>query len=308
MVETLKSALSFAAKMVSHWGVAERSEVLTAASCPSSDKLAKLIWYAIPGLIWLDTEEQFLWMPTGQNAVENRLRSILNVAPDLALSSAYEGVLRDGRITRERLPFRIFPALCKRYSWYAVTEDRLKATSELPFKGQDSNDDVIARFLSKTSGIGWRDDLWNQAKAAGIGKANFDRILSDSSIIVRLSDRLYGLIGTSPPEIHRELQVEAREKSPSSDIEADADSLDLAGVLAGCDPGSGLFPFQIAAAIWKKSASFGQAWSLSELMLTRSEVEAIRLWEDSVLGMYATIHTKPKVLGSLESKDCTRFA
>lgn len=280
MVETLRSALSYAGKMVSHWGVAERSEVLTAASCSSSDKLAKLIWYAIPGLIWLDTEERFLWIPTGQNAVENRLRSILNVAPDLELSKAYEGVLRDGRIPRERLPFRIFPALCKRYSWCAVTEDRLKATSELPFKGQDSNDDIIAGFLRKTSGIGWRDDLWDQAKAAGIGKANFDRILSDSSIIVRLSDRLYGLIGTSPPEVQRDLQVGPQEKRSSSDTESrpEADPLELSGVLAGCDLRSGLFPFQIAAAIWKKSESFGQAWSLSELMLTRSEVEAVRLW------------------------------
>lgn len=281
MVDGLKAAVSYAGKMVSHWGAVERTEVLTASLFPPSARIASVIWDAIPGLVWLDPEKTFLWVPTARSAVENRLLSILRVAPDIALSDAYEGVVRDGRITRERLPFRIFSALCQQYPWWTVKADHLWAASCLPLGERDSHADMIVGFLRETSGIGWRDDLWRRAEAAGIGKPSFDRLLSDSSLIVRHAVSLYGLIGTMAPKIQEEMPIEVHEyvsNSATDKGENGTTSVDAAGLFSALDPRSKLFPFQVLGILWGKSTAFEGSWSIAELQLTRSDVEAIRLW------------------------------
>lgn len=280
-VDVLKTAVSHAGKMISHWGVAEKTDVLMTASVAQSDKVASLVWDAMLGLVWLDPEKTFLWFPTGKNAVENRLISILRIAPDVSLSEAYEAVMRDGRVSRERLPFRVFAALCQQYSWCKVKEGRLLAAPGLPPGEQDSHHNMIVGFLRETSGVAWRDDLWERANAAGIGKPSFDRILSDSCVIVRHAVSLYGLIGTAVPvvqdtrlnELHQ--YVEADELEQAKDLETSAV---VAELLSGLDPNSRLFPFQVMRAIWEKSAAFETSWSIAELRLTQADIDAIRLW------------------------------
>lgn len=279
MVDALRSAISHALTMVSHWGIAEKNDLLNAASVSPSDKLATLVWGEIQNIVWLDPEEIYFWIPTKRNPARNRLLSVLRVAPDLSMRDAYEGVLRDGRIARERLPFTIFPALCRQYDWCTVAGDRLRATAVLPLPDeQDSNDDVIAELLRETSGIAWRDDLWNRAQAAGIGKSSFDRILSDSPILVRHDNNLYGLIGTSPPQAEDDFHVGSREDDSSLETSRPQHEGKELSAIVGCDPLSSLFPFQVAAMIWNKSEGFAQTWSLSELMLSRSDIETIRMW------------------------------
>jgi hypothetical protein len=281
MVDGLKTVISYTGKMVSHWGVAEKNEVLTASSFPPPAKIVNLILDAIPDMVWLDTEKTFLWVPTAKSAVENRLLSILRVAPDIALHEAYEGVVRDGRVTRERLPFRIFSAFCQRYPWWEVKADRLVAASGLPQGERDSHADIVVGFLRETSGIGWRDDLWKRAQAAGIGKPSFDRLLSDSSVIVRHAVSLYGLIGTAAPEIQEELPIEVHEpvSNRAEDEGENGTTLaDTAGIFSGLNPRSRLFPFQVLGILWGKSTAFESSWSVAELQLTHSDVEAIRLW------------------------------
>lgn len=277
MVEPLRSAISHAAKLVSHWGIAERNDVLNIASVSSSDKLATLVWGVIQNVVWLDPDKTYFWMPTKRNAAANRLLRILQIAPDLSMREAYEGILRDEWIPSERLPFTIFPAFCMQYDWCGVAGDRLQANVALPPSGeQDSNEEVIADLLRETSGFAWREDLWNRAQAAGIGKSSFERVLSASPILVRLDDNLYGLIGTSLPQTGG--YVELRENvSPVETLRTPHEGSEL-GVIAGWDPASRMFPFQIAAMIRERSDEFEQTWSLSELKPSRSDVEAIRMW------------------------------
>lgn len=279
MVETLRSLISHASRIVTRWGIAEKNDLLNTAPVPSSDKLTTLVWVEIQNIVWLDTDETYFWMPTKRNPARSRLLRILRVAPDLSMREAYNGILRDGWIVKERLPFAVFPALCRQYDWCAVAGDRLEATAGLlPPAEQDSNDDVIAELLRETSGIAWRDDLWNRAQATGIGKSSFDAALSDSPIFVRHDNNLYGLIGSSVPNTGDDFHVELREGVSAPDrAKTERESSEL-GVIAGCDPASKMFPFQVAAMIRQKSEGFAQAWSLSELKLSRSDIETIRMW------------------------------
>ena len=118
--------------MVSHWGIATKDEVLEYISCDPLSRLAESIWEVIPEIAWLDKGAKFLWMPTGRNAIANRLVNILGVTPVLDLHDAYEGIFRDGRVNRDRVPFELLAAFCEQYPWCLVTEGKVSATAELP--------------------------------------------------------------------------------------------------------------------------------------------------------------------------------
>ena len=285
MTDTVRKAISYAAQMVSHWGIATKDEVLEYISCDPLSRLAESIWEVIPEIAWLDKGAKFLWMPTGRNAIANRLVNILGVTPVLDLHDAYEGIFRDGRVNRDRVPFELLAAFCEQYPWCLVTEGKVSATAELPRTDESSHDDIIVGFLRETSGIGWRDDLWRRAQSVGISKPSFDRLLSDSNVLVRHAGSLYGIIGTSAPNaLPNHAEVEITEESVEEET-VDAPVWTMAhsesGLLAGCDPVAPLFPFKVLALISAKAASFDGLWSLAELALSASDRKMLRLWGES---------------------------
>lgn len=284
MTDTVRKAITYAAQMVSHWGIATKDEVLEYVSCDPLSRLAESIWEAIPELAWLDEEAKFLWMPTGRNAIANRLINILGVTPVLALQDAYEGIFRDGRVTRDRMPFELLAAFCKQYPWCLVTEGMVSATAQLPRTDESSHDDIIVGFLRETSGIGWRDDLWRRAQSVGISKPSFDRLLSDSNVLVRHAGSLYGIIGTSPPNAPNHAGTEIAEESTEEetfDALVGTMAHSESGLLVGCDPLAPFFPFKVLALISARASSFEGLWSLAELALSASDRKMLRLWGES---------------------------
>lgn len=278
MLDTIRQAISFAAQMVSHWGIADRDEILDHVSCDPSSRLAELIWQAAPELAWLDQEARFLWMPTGKNAIANRLVNILGVTPVLDLHDAYQGIFRDGRVSRDRLPFELLPAFCNQYQWCVVTEGKVTANTNLPRTDQSSHDDIIVGFLRESSGIGWRDDLWHRAQQVGVSKPSFDRLLSDSNVLVRHGGSLYGIIGTKAPNPSEVDSIGEDTARDFSEPETETAPHGGSGVLEECDPLSPQFPFNVLVRVSARASSFEGLWSLAELTLSAPDRRVLRLW------------------------------
>jgi len=273
-----------ALRQVSHWGVADRSEIIEKIKLTITDEDEKVFWQGLPSVVWLCPERKHLWLPTGKNAVANRLAKILLIARELSQQEAYDGVFRDNRVSGERLPFTVFATFCRQYAWCEVNGEYVRAGSGVPVSSDVSDDDKLVELLRETGGTAWRQDLWTKARSIGIGRPSFERLLSDSNLIIRHGENLYAIIGTPVIQLERIRPRAENLEAPAAPFiseELCTQPDDSSDVLGGVDPSSDNFPFELLLAVIRRSRSFERAWSVSELKLTPADRQTVIAWGKS---------------------------
>ena len=111
------------------------------------------------------------------------------------------------------LPPDVFRRLCCSLEWCHIENDQLIARASIPLGEEDSNEMLLLEILRKHGPVMRRRDLWQIANGRGIEKVSFDRLLSESNIIVRHAPEVYGLIGSdatqpsSPPARHSNCHI-----------------------------------------------------------------------------------------------------
>lgn len=183
-VSRIQEFLTMARKRVSHYRITSKHYVVLELSYEITVETLD-VYCSLLNLVWLDDVHDWFWLPTTKNSVLNRLAKILRVAPKVAVSEARAGIfLRDGRMEGVELPEGVFRSLCASLPRCRIEGDELTATGDLPAEEEDTNEMLLYQILNRSGPVMQRRDLWTIANASGIEKVNFDRLLSDSNIIV----------------------------------------------------------------------------------------------------------------------------
>lgn len=273
----IRDFFTAARKRVSHYGITRKDYVLAEISTEVKVETLNLYCSILEGLVWLDDVRDWFWLPTGKNSVLNRLAKILRVAPRLAIAEARAGILRDRRMGEVELPPDIFRNLCISLPWCRVEEDELAAAEGVPADEEDSNEMLLVEILRRLGPVMRRRDLWTTANGSGIEKVHFDRLLSDSNVIVRPAPEVYGLIGSeivTPRDLVREApEDDALEFSERPEMDLPAGRAPGSSVLDQCDPESADFHEQVLSSIYARSDRLRDSgtWSLMELKLTDND-------------------------------------
>ena len=293
--ETIVEVVSRAHRLVSHWGVADWRELEPALACLPAHFDTLLRKSLLTSAVWLDDDKRYFMMSIGENNLANRLMHVLQVAPKLKLSTAYQAVFRDLRLDPERLPFELFAAFCEKWPWCAVDADSVAATASLPSITVSSNDDLLVGFLSRLGRAAERYELREFAEAAGIGDVSLNQLLSYSNVIMRVAPSRYAVVGdgyTTFQDDGNESESEGRESSFSiaptttelsnehaswvAKKEGDTTSRDL---FADLDPTSERFLYLVAERIG--SLELPRPFSVVDLRLSDSDRTMLRLWGNS---------------------------
>jgi len=281
-----------ARRRVSHFGVTNKSFVLGELAGRWTVDFADLCCSLAADLRWLDDGHDWFWLPTARNAIASRLAKILRVASQLDIHIALAGVLRDRRIQGTELPLVIFRSFCNLMPWCRADETQIFAIGDLPPEDeQDSSEVLITRVLQENGPVMWRRDLWHLANRGGVEKVSFDRCLSESNVIIRLGQEIYGLIGSNaaPSPIAEPAPVAKPYKPTQTHLPAIEDPpaleeaeaiFDSEPLLKDCDPSSVTFPLQLLARFVSRSASLRRCgvWSLAELPWAEEDLRMIRAW------------------------------
>ena len=262
--------LTVARKRVSHYGITRREYVSGGITTEVRVETVDLFCSLVKGLVWLDDAHDWFWLPTGKNSVLNRLAKILRVAPRLTLAEARAGVLRDRRMEDVELPPDVFRNLCASLPWCRIEGDELLGSSDIPVEEEDSQEMLLLQLFRQYGPVLRRRDLWTIANEAGIEKVHFDRLLSDSNIVVKYGPEYYALIGSdtaiSPDQSPDSPKEAAPRYSEQPEIDLPAEAMPGTGVLDRCDPESADFQEQVLSCIFVSSARLRVSgiWSLNQ--------------------------------------------
>ncbi|MGI8989063.1 MAG: DNA-directed RNA polymerase subunit alpha C-terminal domain-containing protein [Bryobacteraceae bacterium] len=280
----IRDFFTAARKRVSHYGITRKDYVLAEISTEVTVETLDLYCSLLEGLVWLDELRQWFWLPTGKNSVLNRLTKILRVVPTLALSEARAGVLRDRRMEDVELPPDVFRRLCASLPWCRVEGDQLAAGGALPPDDRDSDETTLVEILRQMGPFTGRRDLWKLANGSGVEKVSFDRLLSESVVIIRPAREVYALIGSDLATIHDQILEVPQEDTPEvfeqPENDLPAEGAQGADVLGLCDPESADFHEQALGCILGRSGDLRAAgpWSLMEVGLTEADFGKLRQW------------------------------
>lgn len=288
--QQLEKFIAEAKGRVSHFGAARKPALAEHFSGELAEETINVYLAACNGLVWLDDDCDWFWLPTAQNPLLNRLAKILRAAPRLPLEEAWSGVFRDRRMEHAGVPLSVFHALCTTIPWCRVDSGEISAVEGIPGAEEqedDSNQSVLQRLLIQHGPVLRRQDLWRYAREHGIGKVSFDRLLTESNIIVNHGPEIWGLIGSDRTQLVTAPEVAISENDCLSSVDTAQSSPQDAScgsqgssVLSDCQPGSPSFPFQVLHRLLARCASLRQlgAWSICELLLSRSDKAVLASW------------------------------
>ncbi len=280
---------STARRRVSHYGTTTKSFVVSSCDIEISHDQVDAYWSFLEGLIWLDTQHEWFWLPTKRNAILNRLAKILGITHRLTLEAAHSAVLRDRRMAEVELPLDVFENLCNAQTWCKVEDSNLVAGQDVPrverAEGEEDTDEtVVIEILSQGGPFMRRRDIWASAQASGVEKVSFDRVLGDSCAIVKPAPEIYGLIGTDESLVFKYFPDAMREPIAPSLVQLGdqpiRDSIREIGALNGCDPDSPEFHEAVLSSVFSQSLSLRNTagWSLMELGLVEADFAKLREW------------------------------
>ena len=285
----IRSFCSTARRRVSHYGTTTKSYVRS--NCDTEIRRDNIDTYCsfLEGLIWLDTQHEWFWLPTKRNTILNRLAKILGITQRLAVEAAHSAVLRDRRTAEVELPLDVFANLCNAQTWCKVDGSNLVAGEIIPTvergEGEEDTDEtVVIEILLQGGPFMRRRDIWTMAHAGGVEKVSFDRVLGDSSAIIKPAREIYGLIGADESLLFKSFPDAKREPMAPSLVQLGEqlipESMSEMGALDGCDPDSLEFHEAILSRVFARSQSSRNtaAWSLMELGLIEADFAKLREW------------------------------
>lgn len=168
VLSVLKTVVSSAHKISSHWGVADWEEVRAPLT-----EYAHIVRTLLPNVMWLGDSERYFVFPDGENSLANRLARILHVSPRLALSLAYDAIFRDSRVDSARLPRELFPAFCEVWPWCKRDGDEIVAKGKLP-AAEASGDDLLVILIREFGRPMTRQEILQRARLEQAAEKHLD--------------------------------------------------------------------------------------------------------------------------------------
>jgi hypothetical protein len=187
-----------ARKLVTHNGAASVSAVGDSVGGLSADEVRRFLALD-PDTHWLDSDRDWLFLPTGRNRAANHLRKMLAVASSLTVREVRDGFRRyDGR--EVKLPRAVVWELCKCFDWVRVDGDRISSAVELDYREVLENTEETLVDIFREHG-----PVLDRATAVDLGERNgLDRTTSGlylgwSPVIERVAINRYALRGSDIP-------------------------------------------------------------------------------------------------------------
>jgi hypothetical protein len=265
--EELNTVMRAAAKLSSHWGVADWQEIELIAS----EVRTSLVKDQLREVVWLDAEQRYFVLPDRENSLANRLARILTVTPRLKLTEAYRGAFRDARMDQERLPEVLFSAFCRVWPWCSVEDDYVVAKAGLPLS-EASGDDLLVLLMREIGHPVRRRELTDRATEQGISVETIMVALSYSNVITSrngyfavIGDPKLEEVGDSEATAPVEDLVPLRE-SEGSRLVPDENAIDFPGLL------------MLAVGTRVAELKLKSPWSVSELRLSGHDNERLIAW------------------------------
>jgi hypothetical protein len=272
----IRECQSEALRRIRHFGVTSVQHVSKKLGRNGTEVL--LYCSLIDGLVWLDEDQNWFWAPSARNVIAGRLAKILEAVVRVPIETAHQAVLRDHRMAGTELPLQVFHAVCGLFGWCRIEEDEIVRIGDLPETEQDTNETRLVSIFREHGPVLERSYLYRLAIQTGISEASLNMLLSFSTLIVRLGESLYGLIGSTMAD-HR--GIESKENFPIASENSVRQESISADLLAGCDPLSPTFPRQALARAAKRCRPLragGRLWSLAELGLSRKDYDTLAIW------------------------------
>ncbi len=272
----IRECQSEAFRRISHFGVTSVQHVSKKLGRDGNE--VRLYCSLIDGMVWLDEDRCWFWAPSARNAIAGRLAKILEAVVRVRIETAHQAILRDHRMAGTELPVQVFRAVCGHFGWCRIEEDEIVRIGNLPEAEQDTNETKLVSVLREHGPVLERGYLYRLATQAGISEASFNMLLSFSTLIVRLGESLYGVIGSTLDDLRK---IESEENLPIANDDSVRRESGGTDLLAGCDPLSPAFPRQALARAAQRCRPLragGKLWSLAELRLSRTDRETLAIW------------------------------
>jgi hypothetical protein len=265
--EELNTVMRTAAKLSSHWGVADWQEIELIASEVRTSSVKD----QLREVVWLDAEQRYFVLPDRENSLANRLARILTVTPRLKLTEAYRGAFRDARMEKDRLPEVLFSAFCRVWPWCSVEDGNVVAKAGLPLS-EASGDDLLVLLMREIGHPVRRRELTDCATEQGISVETITVALSYSNVITSrngyfavIGDPMLEEVGDSEATAPVEDLVLLRE-SEGSQLVPDENAIDFPGLL------------MLAVGARVAELELKSPWSVSELRLSRHDNDRLIAW------------------------------
>ena len=148
---------------------------------------------------WLDSERNWLFLPTPKNRAANHLRKMLAVTPSLSLTEVREG-MRRYRGRDVNLPSVVLLALCECFGWVRVVGDRVLAAEPLDYREVlENTEETLVDIFRKHGPVLDRATAVDLGEQFGLDRTTTGLYLGWSPIIERLVVNRYTLRGAEVP-------------------------------------------------------------------------------------------------------------
>lgn len=168
----------------------------------------------IKGLHWLDIEKEWFWFSfTPRNRLINQIKKILSVCDSIDISELRTGVARHHRTEGFSPPRRILLEFCRQISWCRVDGNTI--FSFPPLKGEEvliGIEKIFYTILKENGPVMQREDLERMCLASGVNRISFYLYLSQSPIITKYANGIYGLRGAKIPPGYLASMVSKKER------------------------------------------------------------------------------------------------
>ena len=272
----IRECQSEAFRRISHFGVTSVRHVSKKLGRDGNE--VRLYCSVIDGMAWLDEDRCWFWAPSARNAIAGRLAKILGVIVRVRIETAHEAVLRDHRMVHTELPLPVFRAVCGHFGWCRIDGDEIVRVGNLPEVEQDTSETKLVSILRAHGPVLERSFLYRLATQAGISESSFNTLLSFSTLIVRLGESLYGVIGSTLDDVRK---IESEHDLPAAKHESLVEESNGINLLDGCNPLSPAFARQVLARVALRCRPLragGKLWSLAELRLSTTDRKTLAMW------------------------------
>ena len=265
--ELLRAVSQAAAKLSSHWGVADWKEIQE----QFPEVATSPIKMNLQGAVWLDEEQRYFVLPNRENSLANRLVHILTVAPKLSLRDAYKGAFRDVRMDANRLPEKLFAAFCSIWTWCSVEDGEVSARPDLP-SCEASADDLLVLLLREIGHPVRRRELTSRALEQGLQIDVVIRALTYGNVI-SAANGYFAVVGDRSLE-----EFANRDAAPTSETIDPTEATDDGEVVP--DHRGKDFVRSLMLAVEARAQDIGLTapWSVSELRFAQCDRDRLLAW------------------------------
>ncbi len=214
-----RSIVYAARKSISHWGVTTIEDVTAQVRQTKGASLdvgfAAKVLKTQADFEWLDEAFGWFWLTSvGRNSLLTQIDKVLSVAPRITVSELRVGVSRNHRREGFAPPQRVLLALCRRLPGCRVEENIVVADPPRDWAETLADTErTLAGVLKEHGPVLERQRLEDLCTARGMKRVTFYIHLTNSPLIERFAQGVYGLRGSAVPPGLAESLATRRPKS-----------------------------------------------------------------------------------------------